>query len=60
MEQQSSRLMTVKQAAKALNVSTFSLYRKINNGMLPAFRLGRKVLIDLNEILTAMRTGSTS
>lgn len=55
MEQTEPMLKTVKQGAKILNVSTFSLYKKIKNGQIPAFKFGRKVLVDIDAVLAAMR-----
>jgi excisionase family DNA binding protein len=48
-------LRSVKEGAAELNVSTFALYRRIKNGDIPAYRFGRKVLIDLQEVKEAMR-----
>jgi len=48
-------LQTVRAVAKALNVSPFLLYRKVQAGQLPAYRLGRKVLLDVAEVIEAMR-----
>jgi len=49
------KLLSVKRASPILNVSTHCLYRKIREGAIPAFRCGRKVLIDLQEVKEAMR-----
>lgn len=49
-------LMTVQQAAVHLSVSKHALYRKIKSGEYPAYRFGRKVLVDLEEVKQAMRT----
>ncbi len=52
------QLKTVKEAAYQLNVSESALYRKIQNDEIPAYRFGRKVLVDLREVLAAMRRES--
>ncbi len=59
MQQETSTLVTVKQAAALLSVSPYALYRKLQNGKLPCFKFGRKVLIDIAEIKTAMRSEAT-
>lgn len=50
-----SALRSVKEGAAELNVSTFALYRQIKSGKIPAYRFGRKVLIDLQEVKESMR-----
>ena len=52
------RPVPAKQAAKEVNVSYHGLLRKIKEGKLPAYWFGRKVMVDVNEVLTAMRQGS--
>lgn len=52
------QLKTVKEAASLLNVSESALYRKIQLDEIPAYRFGRKVLVDLREVLAAMRRES--
>lgn len=47
---------TVKQAAELLNVSTSGLYRKLRTGEVPgALKFGRKVLVDLDELIAGLR-----
>ena len=48
-------LKPIKEAARLINVSPFALYRKVKNGELPSYRFGRKVLINMDEVLAAMR-----
>lgn len=55
MWQINSALRSVKEGAVELNVSTFALYRRIKSGDIPAYRFGRKVLIDLQEVKEAIR-----
>ena len=50
-----SKLQTIKEAAQLLNVSESALYRKIQADEIPAYRFGRKVLVDLREVLSVMR-----
>ena len=49
------QLIPVKRAAAVLSVSTHCLYRKIREGAIPAYRFGRKVLLDMQEVKQAMR-----
>ena len=55
MQKQTARLTTIKLGARVLNVSPYALYRKVQTGDLPSYRFGRKVLIDVAEVLSAMR-----
>ena len=55
MQHIDSRLKTIREAAQLLNVSASGLYRKIQTDEIPAYRFGRKVLVDLREVLTVMR-----
>lgn len=48
----------VKRAAEILNVSKHALYRKIKCGEIPAYRFGRKVLLDIQEVKQAIRVKS--
>ena len=36
-------------------ISREAFYRKLKTGELPSYRFGRKILVDVNEILAAMR-----
>ena len=51
----------VSEALKYFNykISREAFYRKIKNGDLPSYRFGRKILVDLDEILAAMRVQKT-
>lgn len=51
-----ARMETVKRAAHLMNVSTHALYRKIRNGDIPAYRFGRKVLVDIRELRRHLST----
>lgn len=55
MQHGDTRLKTVRETAQLLNVSISALYRKIQTEEIPAYRFGRKVLVDLREVLAAMR-----
>lgn len=55
MERSDTQLMPVREAARRLNVSPHALYRRIGKKELPSFRMGRKILVDINELLEAMR-----
>jgi len=49
----------VGEALKYFNnkISREAFYRKLKTGELPSYRFGRKVLVDVGEILAAMRQG---
>jgi excisionase family DNA binding protein len=49
------QLIPVKHASSILNISTHCLYRKIREGTIPAFRCGRKILVDIKEVKDSMR-----
>lgn len=36
-------------------ISREAFYRKLKSGELPSYRFGRKILVDVDEILAAMR-----
>ena len=55
MNRPEMKLKTIREAAVLLNVSESALYRKIQTKEIPAYRFGRKVLVDLREVLAAMR-----
>lgn len=55
MNKSEMRLKTIREAAALLNVSESALYRKIQGDEIPAYRFGRKVLVDLRQVLAAMR-----
>lgn len=55
MQHGDTRLKTVRETAQLLNVSESALYRKIQTEEIPAYRFGRKVLVDLREVLATMR-----
>ena len=55
MQHGDTRLKTIKEAAQLLNVSESGLYRKIQTDEIPAYRFGRKVLVDVREVLAVMR-----
>ncbi len=47
--------ISVKEALKVLDVSREAFYKKLKNGELPHFKFGRKILINIDEVLAAMR-----
>jgi len=49
------RYLSVKEALTVLEVSREALYKKLKSGELPHFKFGRKILIDLDEVLATMR-----
>jgi excisionase family DNA binding protein len=53
-------LLTVREVADSMRVSTMTVYRLIRSGVLPAIRVGKHFRIrahDLNAFLTAQTTG---
>ena len=49
-------LLSVRDALKIIPVSREALYRKFKSKELPSYRFGGKVLVDLHEVLAAMRS----
>ena len=49
------RLMPVKDALKVIPVSREAFYKKLQTGELPIYRLGRGILVDIEECKEAMR-----
>jgi len=49
-EQAGRRLLTAKEVAGLMRVSTMTVYRLINNGELPAYRIERQVRIDEADV----------
>ena len=50
MESVTEPLVKVQQGAAFLNISPECLYRKIGAGEVPAYRIGRALRVDLNEL----------
>lgn len=57
MGQNQVRPVTISQALKEIPVSREALYRKLKRGELPHYKFGGKVMVDVQEILAAMRKG---
>ncbi len=55
MSLHNDRLMPVKEALKLIPVSREAFYRKLQSGELPSYRLGRRILVDIEECKAAMR-----
>jgi len=49
------RLVTVEEAAAALSVTPQTVYRRVEDGTIPAVRIGRAIRIDLDQALEQMR-----
>ena len=47
--------VTVPEALKVIPVSREAFYRKLKNGELPCWRFGKRILVDVNQCLEAMR-----
>ena len=47
--------VSVKEALGILPVSREALYKKLKSGELPCFKFGRKIFVDVDEVLAAMR-----
>jgi len=58
-EQTTQRLVSVAEALRVLPVSREALYRKLKSGELPSFRFGQKILVDVGQIIEAMRQAAT-
>ena len=48
---------SVKDALKILPVSREAFYKKLKRGELPHYKFGRKIVVNVDEILEAMRAG---
>ncbi|MDR4495117.1 MAG: helix-turn-helix domain-containing protein [Nitrospirales bacterium] len=48
--------VTVPEALKVIPVSREAFYRKLKKGELPCWRFGKRILVDVNQILEAMRS----
>ncbi len=44
------RLLSVNEAAKYLGLSPWSLRKRLNQGILPVVRIGRRILFDLHDL----------
>ena len=55
MPQNNGQLMPVKDALKLIPVSREAFYKKLQSGELPSYRLGRRILVDIEECREAMR-----
>ncbi|MFR6532029.1 MAG: helix-turn-helix domain-containing protein [Staphylococcus simulans] len=47
--------MTVKETAELLRMSERSVYRLINEGLIPHFKLKGKILVDKSKLLNSIR-----
>ncbi len=50
------RPVTVREALKVIPVSREAFYRKLKKGELPCWRFGKRILVDVNQCLEAMRS----
>jgi putative molybdopterin biosynthesis protein len=50
-----TRSLTVRDVARRLNVSKPHVYRLASEGVLPAFRVGRAVRVDADELAAWLR-----
>ena len=55
MKNPNSNLQTVKEALEVIPVSREAFYKKLQSGELPSYRLGRRILVDIEECKAAMR-----
>ncbi|GJL65108.1 MAG: hypothetical protein NPIRA05_00790 [Nitrospirales bacterium] len=53
------KLVPVTEALKVVPVSRPAFYAKLKKGELPSYHFGRKILVDVDEVLTAMRQENT-
>ncbi len=44
------RLLSVDEAAKYLGLSSWSLRKRLSQGMLPVIRIGKRILFDLHDL----------
>jgi putative molybdopterin biosynthesis protein len=50
--------MTVAEAAEYLRIGRHTLYRLVESGRIPSYRIGRKILLDLQDLDDILRNGS--
>jgi excisionase family DNA binding protein len=50
---QSGKLLTVKELAQELQISSYSIYEKTRRGEIPCHRLGKSLRFDLNDVLVS-------
>jgi excisionase family DNA binding protein len=50
-----ARLSTVPEALRKVPVSREHFYRLLKAGKLPSYRMGGKILVDVDEIIRSMR-----
>jgi excisionase family DNA binding protein len=48
-------IMNVRGAAKALGINEMTIRRGIDAGILPSFRVGRVIRVDINELRAVLR-----
>ena len=49
------KLVSVKEALQCLPISRECLYRAVERNLIPHYRLGRKVMLNLSEVLEGLR-----
>ncbi|GJL57811.1 MAG: hypothetical protein NPIRA03_06680 [Nitrospirales bacterium] len=52
------KLETIPVAAEVLRCCKATLYAKIRSNEIPAYHIGRKVLVNIPEVLAALRNGT--
>ena len=58
LNRQGPRLVTVKEFLKLVPLSREFAYRAFKSGQLPCLKAGRRILVDVDECLEAMRMKS--
>ena len=58
VEKSAIKPVSVPDALKRIPVSREFFYRAIKAGEVPSYRIGRKLLVDVDECLAAMRQGA--
>lgn len=53
------KLETVQEISKKFGVCKPTIYAQIRAGKIPSYRIGRKVLVNLDEVLAAVRQGGS-
>jgi len=46
---------SVKEALRILPVSREAFYKKLKNGQLPHYKFGRKILVNMEEVMSVLR-----
>jgi len=58
-EEKRPKPVSVSTALKVIPVSREAFYRALKSGRLPCYKFGAKILVDVDEVLAAMRVNGS-